>query len=189
MDFEEIYEKGLAFERFFHGTPSGLDHSVSAIGKPLCFRKGPPPSFEEVPLPDLSFVLLPSGTTGNTKEQVQKVAANANTLPTKAILREMCSLSESIVEWFCSSKHRTASLEELGEKLSLNHHLLKKIGVSTPVLNDLVAASLRHGALGAKLTGSGGGGVVMALTRNPQEFCKAIHPICPNAFVVIPEGR
>ncbi len=54
-------------------------------------------------------------------------------------------------------------MEDLGSLMSLNHELLKKIGVSHPKLDMLVAAAKRAGALGAKLTGAGGGGCIVAV--------------------------
>jgi mevalonate kinase len=52
---------------------------------------------------------------------------------------------------------------ELGSLMNRNHELLRQIGVSTPTLDRLVAEARKAGALGAKLTGAGGGGCIIAL--------------------------
>jgi mevalonate kinase len=58
--------------------------------------------------------------------------------------------------------------EELGELMNRNQELLQKIGVSHPMLERLIKASMESGALGAKLTGAGGGGCMIALCRGNE---------------------
>ena len=64
-------------------------------------------------------------------------------------------------------------LAALGEALTENHALLREIGVSTPDLDRLVGLALGAGALGAKLAGAGGGGVVIALVSDPEPLIRA----------------
>jgi mevalonate kinase len=59
---------------------------------------------------------------------------------------------------------------ELGRLMFRNHELLVKLGVSTPALDDAVETLLDHGVLGAKLTGSGGGGAVIALVEPHRQY-------------------
>jgi mevalonate kinase len=61
----------------------------------------------------------------------------------------------------------------LGKVMTKNHKLLAILGVSTPELDRLVQAALPH-SYGAKLTGAGGGGSMIALTDQPKEVCEAI---------------
>jgi mevalonate kinase len=61
---------------------------------------------------------------------------------------------------------REGDHEDLGTLMYQNHELLRKIGVSHPKLDHLVEAARRAGALGAKLTGAGGGGCIIALSRS-----------------------
>ncbi len=58
--------------------------------------------------------------------------------------------------------------KELGSLMNRNHELLRQIGVSTPMLDRLVAAARKGGALGAKLTGAGGGGCIIALCADKK---------------------
>jgi mevalonate kinase len=74
----------------------------------------------------------------------------------------------------------------LGPLLTENHRLLRQIGVSTPTLDDLVALALDHGALGAKLAGAGGGGVVLALTEDPAPILAAASDRGIHAFGCTP---
>lgn len=57
---------------------------------------------------------------------------------------------------------------ELGRLMTYNHYYLNRIGVSTPELDNIVNAAWLAGALGAKLTGGGFGGCVIALAKTPQ---------------------
>ena len=59
--------------------------------------------------------------------------------------------------------------EELGSLMLRNHYLLRKIGVSHPKLDQLVDSAMDLGALGAKLTGAGGGGCIVAVCRGPRD--------------------
>ncbi|EPI45123.1 GHMP kinase protein [Gardnerella vaginalis JCP8151A] len=61
---------------------------------------------------------------------------------------------------------------EIGLKMSLAHKILAQLGVSTPLLDELVSAACKSGALGAKLTGGGGGGCVIALAQNYDNALK-----------------
>ena len=72
----------------------------------------------------------------------------------------------------------THDMTRLGQTLTDNHHLLQQIGVSTPTLDHMVELALSHGAYGAKLTGGGGGGCILALTpEQPEALREAFFPI------------
>ena len=159
LDLAEEFERSLAMERVFHGTPSGLDNSVAARGGILRYRKGPPPVYESLPAPSWQGVVLETGVAGNTAQLVSSVreAYPSN----EAILRRIGDLvleAEAVLN----------APDKLGPLLDENHELLCSLGVSTPALDDLVAMARANGALGAKLSGAGGGGVVWALVEDPK---------------------
>lgn len=160
---EEIHEQGFALERVFHGTPSGIDHAVAARGGALYYRKNSEPVALE--MPPMPAVILDSGTAGNTAELVAKVAdAGSRVLPALNQLGEFADIA----------RENLGDLHLLGDLMIEAHALLKTIGVSTQDLDELVALSMRHGALGAKLSGAGGGGVVVALVpEDPEPLLQA----------------
>lgn len=169
LDFAGLHAEGFAIERVFHGTPSGLDHAVSALGGALRYRRGPDGSVElaALPTPAWPLVVLDSGCAGDTGAMVAGVRARRPAID--RALDEIGALSAHLIEALCSG----AAVEALGPALTDNHRLLREIGVSTDALDGLVAFALRHGAAGAKLAGAGGGGVVIALCAEPDRLLAA----------------
>lgn len=170
--FAECHREGFVIERIFHGNPSGVDHTVSAMGGGVQYRRGQP--IEALSLPPLSLVVMDTGVAGNTAELVARVAE----LPDCAArLAEIGTLTEAVA----GALHGPP--EQLGALLTENHRLLRGIGVSTPQLDALVGAALSAGAYGAKLAGAGGGGVAVALVADPEPVLQAAVAIGAEAFV------
>jgi mevalonate kinase len=171
-DFAECHREGFVIERIFHGNPSGVDHTVSALGGGVRYRRGQP--IEPLDLPPLTLVVMDTGVAGNTAELVAGVAARPDHA---ARLAEIGALTEAVSE----ALHGPP--EHLGALLTENHRLLRGIGVSTPRLDALVAAALSAGAYGAKLAGAGGGGVALALVADPGPVLSAARSLGADAFV------
>lgn len=153
----ECVERGFGVERVFHGNPSGLDHTVSALGGPVIYRRGEKPSALRLAHP-LRLVIGNTGTPGNTAEMV---AAVAERNPEAELLR-LGALAEMVAA-------RLARGHDIGPFLHEAHWLLRRIGVSTRALDDLCRAMEAAGARGAKLAGAGGGGVAIALVDPERE--------------------
>jgi len=171
-----------ALERRVHGQPSGIDDTVVTMRRPVWFVRGAEPEFLQVPR-GLALVLGSTGTPGSTREAVAGVRALMARDPGRfgALLGEAVELAGE----------GRADLEagELGEVASRFHELLVCLGVSTPALDALVCAALDAGALGAKLTGSGGGGFVLALVTPERMQSVAGAMKAAGASPVIQSGR
>lgn len=180
LSADEEYEASMALERVFHGTPSGLDNTVAAHGGAIRFLRGNPPSLVHLEPPRWPLVVLESGTAGDTAALVAGVRArhpgNRTTLEAIGVLTR--SIEQVLSE-----------PTELGPLLTENHRRLVELGVSTPVLDALVELALDHGALGAKLSGAGGGGVVIALCPEPQQLLDAAEKHGIRAHLVHTGGR
>lgn len=126
-----------------------------------------------VVLPDsIDDVWLVIGNTGihaPTSEQVAKVASLLETNPEK--MREIETIG--IISRRGISALMEGDMEGVGRAMSENHLLLRSLGVSCPELESLISAAAPS-SLGVKLTGAGGGGCMIALTRNPKETSEAI---------------
>ncbi len=169
--FDEIYERAFAMERIFHGTPSGIDHTVSALGGAVMYRKGEPPERLSLSRP-IRLVVANTGAPGNTLEMVAGVRQRNPT----AELRRIGALVEM------TAAHLLRG-EDIGPLLTENHRLLRAIGVSTPALDEACLTMRAAGATGAKLAGAGGGGVVIgAVSEATEERVRLAAG--PNAFVV-----
>ncbi|MCS6856500.1 MAG: mevalonate kinase [Sandaracinaceae bacterium] len=164
---EEAQSIVLAWERLFHGNPSGVDIAASLWGGLIHFERK-----EELarvsplapPLP-LCFVLIHSGTSASTKAMVEAVASRRAENPS--------AFEKALLEMREATAHGLRALEAgdlhtLGLILSRFHTLLSAWGLSTPRLDAICEESKRKGALGAKLTGSGGGGCVIALVSDRE---------------------
>lgn len=154
-----IQDRAMAWERIFHGNPSGVDAAVAARGGCVVFRKG---SGVE-PIRARGTIHLCIGNTAmasSTKSMVEAVARLRARKPEKvqrafASIRELVSEARMAIEM----GNRAA----LGRLMDHNQTLLGGLYVTTPEIERLCALAREAGALGAKLTGAGGGGSVVAL--------------------------
>lgn len=165
LSLAQTHAQALAVETLFHGTPSGIDNAVAALGGLVHFRRTESgPEWTSLPCPPLTLVVLDSGTAGNTRALVAGVRQRhpKNT----PILAAIGALTTQI-------QASLGNLGALGPLLTENHRLLAKLGVSTPALDGLVAFALDNGATGAKLAGAGGGGVVIAVSHTPEALVRA----------------
>lgn len=173
LSFSWLYEQGFVMEREFHGTPSGLDHAVCAAQQAMYFRREGP-EMKPLSLPSYSIVIMHSAQPKQTSTMVEHVRSQWP--QNKTILEKIGAITESIAH------NPQMSVAELGAKLTENHHLLQDLGVSTPILDQLVNTALEAGALGAKLAGAGGGGIAFALTDNPTPIQSAIEKLGYECF-------
>ena len=158
---EQVNELAFACEELSHGTPSGIDNTVATYGRPLLYRKGPPAEFSPVELQEpLPLVIAASGVAGYTREQVAGVRRRfeANEQSYNAVFDEIGRLSKS-----GANALQRADYQGLGAMMNICHGLLNAIEVSTPELEKMVSIARSAGATGAKLTGSGGGGSIIAI--------------------------
>lgn len=157
-----------AFESVFHGTASGLDAAVAARGGVLYFRKGEAGIVLEpiAPRSALRVCIGHSGQGSSTREMVEGVARQR--------ARNAAATDRTLVGIGELAKTARIALEDgdqegLGKLLDLNQILLASLMVSTPELERMCQLARSAGALGAKLTGAGGGGAVVALTPEQPE--------------------
>jgi len=178
----EIARRANEVEKVFHGTPSGIDTATAASGGLLWFEAGPPPHWEAVrPGAPLALVVALSGTRHHTGRAVGGLRTRAEASP-----QVYSPIFRAIGELVRSGRDaiESASWPLLGEILSMNHELLRASGVSTPELDRLVEDARAAGALGAKLTGAGGGGAAIALAEKaPDDLVERLRARGWEAFV------
>ena len=145
-------------EMIAHMNPSGLDAKTCLSDKPIRFIKNL--GFTELTM-DLSayLVIADTGVYGHTREAIRVVQSKGkDALPFLHALGELTQQAEDVI--------RQKDAEELGQILSQAHLHLKEIGVSSPEADSLVETALSHGALGAKMSGGGLGGCIIALAAD-----------------------
>ena len=148
-------------ERLHHGTPSGIDNTVIAYGQPVWFVKGQPPQPFAIPH-TFWLVIASTGIASPTRETVGDVRQSwlADPLRFDGLFDDIAGLVNA---------GRAAMLAgdwpRLGALFFQNQRLLAEMGVSAPILDRLVDAARLAGAFGAKLSGGGRGGNVIALVE------------------------
>lgn len=161
---ELVRERATAWERVFHGNPSGIDTAVSALGGFVYFQRGAPLEVLSV-RHGLELCVGHTGIASSTKTMVEAVARLRERKP--AMVEKSFAGIDSLV------RNARLALEAndrvgLGRLLDLNQMLLSGLFVSTPEIERMCARARTSGALGAKLTGAGGGGAVVALVPNKE---------------------
>jgi len=153
----------LAFEieKIHHGTPSGIDNTVVTFAKPVYFIKGRKMDLLQIDQP-FTIVIGDTGVKSPTRETVGDVRNGWGTNPSK--YERIFSAIGSIAKTARQAIEK-GHLERLGLLMDENHELLQEMGVSSPILDHLVTTAKGSGALGAKLSGGGRGGNMIALVE------------------------
>lgn len=159
LDRKEIFKLAFIPERFLHGKPSGVDQATCIHGGTIQFKK--PLNIERVKVKnDPVLLLCDTGVHHRTKALVGSVLrqSRANKEKFRGYVKQVSEISAGVRKAL-----ERGNDDDLGELMSLNHDLLQRIGVSHPSLDRLVGIAKSQGALGAKLTGAGGGGCIIAV--------------------------
>jgi mevalonate kinase len=152
-----------AAERCFHANPSGVDVALAARGGIGLFRRGA--GLAPLDAPPVPLAIAVSGVARSTAAMVERVTAAAAADPARAAdLAAMGAAAEAAAPLVVRG-----DWPALGPLFDDAHARLGALGVSTPLLDELVAIARGAGALGAKLTGAGGGGAVIALAPGRED--------------------
>ncbi len=164
---EDVNRLAYESEKIAHGSPSGLDNTLACYAKPLVFRPGDPPLVELLnirkPIPAVIGITGHEGLTAKTVGRVREAWQQDKKLYER-IFDEIDTLVLSAVKAI-----QDEDIKALGELMNVNHGMLNALQVSTPELEQLVEIARKNGALGAKLTGGGGGGSIIAVCDGATE--------------------
>ena len=170
FDREMISRQAFEAEKIAHGTPSGIDNTTASLGGLVHFQAGESKSLiieKEIPL-----LIVNTNIPRNTKQLVTAVRKRKETVGEfmDGLLENMGLLTLQIEECLLSNNIKLA-----GELFDINQGLLDAIGVNHPKLSELIYKARNAGALGAKLTGAGGGGCLIVLTdQNSKPEIKSV---------------
>ncbi|HVU01959.1 MAG TPA: mevalonate kinase [Polyangiaceae bacterium] len=154
-----VVDGAMAWERVFHGNPSGVDAWAAAHGGCLVFVRGKGITPLRVAR-DLPLAIGVAGPPASTRQMVEGLAKLRDRKP--EMVQKSFDGIESLVKnaALCIG---AGDLPGLGKLLDLNQMLLSGLFLSTEDIERACGIARDAGALGAKLTGSGGGGCVVAL--------------------------
>ena len=184
LSLEQINELAYECERAAHGSPSGVDNTLATYGKPLLFRRDQDTkeaSFQELQVGTPIHVLIGlSGKESLTATMVAQVrdGREQNKAEYERVFDAIGKLTDGGARAF-----QQGNIQKLGTLMNLCQGYLNGLQLSTPEIEELVHIARRHGALGAKLTGSGGGGSIVAIfEQSPDSAIEAIKDAGYEAF-------
>ncbi|MBI5304616.1 MAG: mevalonate kinase [Chloroflexi bacterium] len=156
---DDISTLAYKVEQLHHGTPSGIDNTVIAFEQPVYFVRGQPIESFRVARP-FTIIIADTGVPALTKVAVGDVrrAWEQNRVEYETIFDHIGAIARD-----ARAAIEQGNADALGELMNANQALLRAIDVSSPEIETLVDAARRAGARGAKLSGGGRGGNVIAL--------------------------
>lgn len=178
----EAARLALILERVLHGAPSGVDPAICALGGIIHFVRGDPPRIEAVTARAPVFLCIaPTGIARGTHATVLPLSERRAREPQRydAIFAKLGLLVAS-----GRSALESGELDLLGTLFDKAHGLLAALGVSCPELETTVVALRGAGALGAKLTGAGGGGAAIGLARGEDHAAQLAAAVGKGAFAM-----
>ena len=158
---EQVSALAYETEKLYHGTPSGIDNTVVTYARPVYFIKGHPIEILQVKKP-FTIVIGDTGVPASTKESVRdvRVQQHKRTERYETLFAAIGSIADTARQLIESGMP-----ESLGPLMDENHALLRNMKVSSPELDNLVETARNAGALGAKMSGGGRGGNMIALVQ------------------------
>ena len=162
---ERVSAIAFEVEKLHHGTPSGIDNTVITYKKPVYFVRGEPIQTFQVAVP-FSLLIADTGIPSPTRLAVGDVRMALESEPERfdKIFRQIGEIAKK-----AKNAIEAGENQKLGSLMNENHGYLKEMNVSSAELDKLVKAAQAAGALGAKLSGGGRGGNMIALV-NTNDF-------------------
>ncbi len=185
---EELEKHIMALETIFHGQPSGIDHNVIMGGEVIAYTKLAGKA-QMRPLEmkgALSFVIGIAGPHDGTKNAVLELSLRKRRQ--EKIYEQLFANLNAIADEMEKALSE-ANNACVGELMNIAQGLLNALSLSTPQIENLCAIARDRGALGAKLTGAGGGGAVIALADgNEKDLVNAFKAAGYQSFIAkVPE--
>ena len=161
----EISDLAYEVEKIHHGTPSGIDNTVIAYQTPIYFQRERPIELLKISNPSY-WVIADTGETTPTRETVAAVRVQYQADPEQVM---ECLESIGTITEEARSVLENGDIQSLGSLLTENQGLLRELDLSSPKIEALIAVALDAGAVGAKLSGGGRGGNIIALTHKDTQ--------------------
>lgn len=145
-------------EEVFHGTPSGIDGAAAKTGRTGRFTR----ATGWQPIPVLQPMTICIGLSGRPRDTAAQVAAVGRLRDRLSVAGDVLALLGWLADDAAGALAK-GDVDGLGRIFDAAHGLLAALRLSSPELDTLVHTARAAGAVGAKLTGAGGGGAVIAL--------------------------
>jgi mevalonate kinase len=164
---DEINHSAFVGEGGYHGTPSGVDNTAATFGGLLTYRRaGGVAAFSALPLAaPLYLVVVSTGITASTTKVVGDVRRLKDEKPDwfDGVMRAYDAIVIAATKAIASG-----DMKALGALMDTNHRLCRDLTISCDELEDIVSSAKRLGAIGAKMSGTGRGGIAVALAVSKE---------------------
>ena len=169
IDLDDHHVNQIAYEseRIVHGKPSGIDNTVATFARPILYKRDNPPLIDPIEVSKTLPIIIAYGNRESlTSKMVARVrdARQKNRVKIDAHFDRIDRIARHAVEAI-----QTYNLERLGELMNANQAALNQLAVSSSEQDEMIRTALDNGALGAKITGGGGGGAVLALCPDSED--------------------
>lgn len=157
-----LLDLGYQCERIHHGTPSGLDNTVSALGGGIFFKTRC--DFERFAIDKLSVVVVDTKVVGNTAKIVASVRDWRDKAPeiVKPIMQSIGAISERMVKLLRQQSRGSEMIDELAILFRANQGLLLALGAGHQRIVEAQAIGERHN-IAFKISGAGAGGILIGV--------------------------
>ncbi len=180
---DEINDVAYEGEKGYHGNPSGVDNTASTYGGLIWFQKGNVNTIDRIAISNpIEIVIGNTGKVANTATAVAGVKERKEKNPEK--YKEIFDRAENIA-YLAKDALQDEDHKEVGKLMNESHKLLQQIEVSSRELDFLVKLARDQGALGAKLTGGGLGGNMIALTPGKERQDDVANAIEKEGFQTV----
>ncbi|MBU1007878.1 mevalonate kinase [Candidatus Dependentiae bacterium] len=181
---EQINQTAYQGEKEIHGNPSGIDNTAATYGGLFWFKKIKPENMTQpitTPKP-IDIVLVETGKQTDTKTVIFAINKFITQNPKKT--KPIFEIYKNVV----SQAHqalKAGDLQLLGTLMNKNQKLLQELTISCPELDKVSSIAQNEGALGAKLTGTGRGGLAIALTPGKELQDKVSNALKKSGYAVL----
>jgi mevalonate kinase len=183
---DQVNQSAFVGEAGYHGTPSGVDNTAATFGGLLTYQRvAGKSSFAPVVFGSpLYLVVVGTGITASTTKVVGDVRALKEKDPQwfADVMKRYDALATDAIDAI-----RSNNVAKLGALMDANHVLCRELTISCPELEAIVSSAKQNGALGAKLSGTGRGGIAVALAKDKahqERMGMALRETCPAAKFV-----
>jgi mevalonate kinase len=163
---DKVSSLAFEIEHLYHGTPSGIDNTVITYARPVYFIHGQPIQTFSIPRP-FTIIIGDTGVRSPTSQSVGDVRQSWQADPDR--FEKLFDAVGRLVDQARNTIER-GDINSLGPLMNANQQCLVEIGVSSPALDRLVTAALDAGSPGAKLSGGGRGGNMIALASPSSAY-------------------
>jgi mevalonate kinase len=186
LDTQATLEHGRALEQIFHGTPSGIDPAAAALGTCIRFVRGEPPTVTALRLDRTVRLLVTYGDRARSTGAAVGGLRDRWEADRTGHERLFDDIARAVDEGVAALER--GDVEALGAAFDRNQTVLEALGVSNDEVAARVAAAKAAGALGAKLTGGGAGGAVIAVAHDAEMVATALRRTGTTTFIVDVSG-